>query len=1217
PSQIEWSEDFINMLGKNVVEEVINKDGVPFAIHKKNYWEKYGDEVKKAYAEILKKEKIPEKDIQDVINNTSVRELLLLIKDAANYLKNGAFDITMQDDIVATNQAIRKAVSDKEYRAWIDSLFKGIEEKAGIRNDKDRFTSSGNRRSFEALHYENNLENVIRAMKKQGEKGVGEFGTGRIFGASTKNFSSIEDIKDAANKRLKNVSAKEYESIKENFTNRFSEIAQSIPINKNSFEAFDDAANMLIEAVSKNKTKKSIADYIQRESKGWAYYSENVVDDLVELVADIRNMPTTYFEAKPNRAVGFEEVAMAIVPNDTNAETIERLKNNGIPYIEYEAGNEESRKNVLNSLENVRFSTGSSFDEMAGEAKAEHGVSESVSAEISDSAKRVIEQMRPRKPKVQSSTSQVNPETESTNPVEVPQSEKSKRIERRYQRAVEEGVASVFGIDRSDIKNDIRPVLDEIAKDVKDGNKITDEQIERLYKTAFDNGYITEEFPQYDEIRKYIRSAPVFVDEKTRHEFGDHFEFRDFARKNFGSIKFTTDPKARHLDEFFDNLSSMEPDFFDGFETDPKTQLESISDFMNQTKKQYYGLSEVYSGTELSDFENWAKKELKAYMDEFGKGLDNVRRYERDRQIKATNKAREIDRTASFEQAKAAFEDNKVFDARKVMEAVKKSTVLSDSELVEVKRLHEGTLTEGDVIALGGNVEGILEVYNAEKAYKAARAPFDRYKAAYKTAMQHDAIKATELSDEWNDKKIGFLYSRETAERNVKDIAGKGGKKVIEEYFEPIHENEAMKTRWIREMNQRVAGLELGKMNQWERAYAQMIGENAAYIASGRITKHNQFEHDLLNSKIHNLLAEHGNKIDKAKCEKAAAGFMEIYEDILEEWNDERIRRGQEPLGKIENYFPHFTETKPENTIQKIFSFFGFDINSSKLPTDIAGRTADRKPNTKYNPHAMRRKGDITDYDIFKGFDGYVRAVGDNIFHTEDIQKIRALSDTIRTKYSSAEIEKRIEDIRNRQDLSEEDKEALISEAFKSDPGAYHLSNFVVWLDEYANILAGKKSRGDRETEYQMGREIYDISKAIEGRIASNMIGYNLSTPVMNLVPMFQATADVSPVDIVSSFIQTGVAAARGDSFISDNSDFLTNRFGTDSVYKKNYNLFTSENMKDAVAKIQDGGAFLMEFVDRIAAESLVRARYQQNLKNGMDKVSAFSEADQWAAGLM
>lgn len=844
------------------------------------------------------------------------------------------------------------------------------------------------------------------------------------------------------------------------------------------------------------------------------------------------------------------------------------------------------------------------------------GDREIVSAEISDSAKRVLEQMAPKTEK-QSSNSQVNPETESTNLADVPQSEKSKRIERRYQRAVEEGVASVFGIDRSDIREDIRPILEEISAEVKDGKKISDEQIDRLYKTAFESGYITEEFPQYEETRKYIRSTPIFVDETTRHEFGDDFEFRDFARSNFGSIKISSDPRSRHLDDFYKSLSEAEPEFFSEEETDPRTQLENMADFMQQTKKQYYGLSEVYFGTELSDFEAWAKKELRAYMDDFGKGLDTVVRYERDRQIKATNKAREIDRTASFEQAKAAFEGNRVFEAQKAMEKAKANALLNETDLLTVKRLHEGTLNEADVLALGGNVEGILEVYKTEKAYRQARAPFDRYKAAYKTALQHDAVQLTELSDEWTDKKIGFAYSRETAERNVRDIAGEGGERVISEYFAPVHENEAMKIRWIKEMNQRVAALELGKMNRWERAYAQMIGENAAYIAEGKLTKHNQAEHDALNERISVLLSEHGKKIDKAKCEKAAAGFMDIYKNIREEWNDERIRRGQEPIGEIENYFPHFLETKPETLIQKFFSLFGFDISSSKLPTDIAGRTADRKPNSRYNPHANRRTSDITDYDILKGFDGYIRAVGDNIFHTEDIQKLRALSDTIRTKYSSAETEKRIEEIRNREDLSEADKETLIADVFKAEPGAYHLSNFVVWLDEYTNILAGKKSRGDREAEYQMGREIYDVSKALEGRIASNMIGYNLSTPVMNFVPMFQATADISPADILSSFMQTGVAALKGDSFISDNSDFLTNRFGVDSVYKKNYSLFSSENIKDFVSKVSDGGAFLMEYVDRIVSESLVRARYEQNIKKGLDKVTAFSEADQWAAGLI
>ena len=867
-------------------------------------------------------------------------------------------------------------------------------------------------------------------------------------------------------------------------------------------------------------------------------------------------------------------------------------------------------------------SVGRSFDEMAGEAKAEHGVSKGISAEIFDSAKRVIEQMRPQKPKAQSSTSQVNPETESTNLVDVPQSKKSERIEKRYQKAVEDGVASVFGIDRRDIKNDIRPLLNEIAADVKDGKTITDEQIDALYKTAFDNGYITEEFPRYDETRKYIREHPIYVSQENRNEFGEDKEFYNFMRSNYGSIKVTTDPGAIHLDEFYDIVSNKAQDWFDSEETDPKTQLESIADFMQQTKKQYKGLSELYFGSELADFEAWAKDQLKAYMEDFGKGLDTVARYERDRQIKAEHKAKEMNPEASFEQAKAAFAGNKVFNLQKELEKVKAKYVLSENDVWTVKRLLEGTLKEEDVRAAeGSNVEGILDVYNAEKAYKEARAPFDRYAIAVKQSINHDAINALERSDEFKDKKGklgGAALSIETAERNVRDIAGDEADKIIENYFNNVHEDEAMSNRFMTEMNQRVKDLEIGKMNRWERAYAQMIGENAKYIAMGKITKHNQAEHDLLNLKIQDLLNRHGHKIDKEKCEKAAAGFMGIYQDIFEKINDERIRVGLEPIGYIENYFPHFVEAKPETVFQKFFSkVLGMDVGDSKLPTDIAGKTADRKPGKKWNPHTLERKGDVTDYDILKGFDGYLRLAAHNIYHTEDIKKLRALSETIRTKYASTDLEKRIEELMNNKALSEVDRSELIQKAISEVPDIYHLSNFVVWLDEYTNILAGKKSYGDRDAEYLLGREMYDVSKAIEGRIASNMVGYNLTTPFMNIIPLFQATADIPPQNIISSVVQTGVAALKKDSFISDNSDFITNRLGTDTLYKQNYNIFEAENMKDFVAKVSDGGGFLMGYADRIVSESLVRARYEQNLKNGMDKVSAFSEADQWAAGLI
>ena len=250
---------------------------------------------------------------------------------------------------------------EKDYEYWLKKLFSNIVAKEGIRNNKDLFTPSGNRRSFEALHYEHTLENVIKAMKEEGTIGIGGFGGGNIFGASTREYGSIEDIKADAENRMHYLPESEYEEIKKGFRDRLFELANSLPIHKDSFSALDDATNMLIEAVSKFKTKSGMANYLRTESKGWATYSDYIVDDLIELVNDIRNMPAQYFEAKPQRAVGFNEIKAVIMPSQESyeedvTEVKTELEKLNIPVLEYEYGDNNDRLKALNSLEDVRFS---------------------------------------------------------------------------------------------------------------------------------------------------------------------------------------------------------------------------------------------------------------------------------------------------------------------------------------------------------------------------------------------------------------------------------------------------------------------------------------------------------------------------------------------------------------------------------------------------------------------------------------------------------------------------------------------------------------------------------------------------------------------------------------------------------------------------------------------------------------------------------------------
>ena len=292
-----------------------------------------------------------EKDPVFSADDLSFSEIDTLLTATRKLFSNG---IKQKVDTRAAQELIRGNVYQAQYEAWLKELFSGIVEKEGIRNNADYFTRSGNRRSFEALHYEHNLENVIRVMKETGEKGVGSFGGGNIFGASTTEFSSIEEMKQSSD-RLRQIPEAEYEEMRDGFSNRFFEIASGLPINR-GFSALDDAANMLIEAVTKYKTKSGMANYIRREGKGWTTYSDYVVDDLIELVRDIRSMPTGYFEAKPRRAVGFDEVATAIVPNTISDDLRAKLESMGVPFVEYAAGDEEARKTALNSIEDVKFS---------------------------------------------------------------------------------------------------------------------------------------------------------------------------------------------------------------------------------------------------------------------------------------------------------------------------------------------------------------------------------------------------------------------------------------------------------------------------------------------------------------------------------------------------------------------------------------------------------------------------------------------------------------------------------------------------------------------------------------------------------------------------------------------------------------------------------------------------------------------------------------------
>lgn len=312
--------------------------------------------VRKAVAEYVKETYGDDQFILDTFapeDGLSFSDLDGYLTEARKYHRTG---IEKTVDPRPARELIRDMTVQYSYEEWLENLFSGIVEKEGIRNNQDYFTPSGNRRSFEALHYEHNLENVVKAMREKGEKGIGNgFGGASIFGASTTEFSSIEDMKQSSD-RLQMMTYEEYQELRKQFTDRFLEIAIKLPNTKNDFMATDSAAEVLTEAVAKYKTRSGIANYLRRELKGWATYSDQAVDDLIDLVNDIRKMPTGYFEAKPQRAVSFDEVGVFVIPRNADVKLKQELLNNGYAIAEYDPDVEGDRTKVLNQFEEYKFS---------------------------------------------------------------------------------------------------------------------------------------------------------------------------------------------------------------------------------------------------------------------------------------------------------------------------------------------------------------------------------------------------------------------------------------------------------------------------------------------------------------------------------------------------------------------------------------------------------------------------------------------------------------------------------------------------------------------------------------------------------------------------------------------------------------------------------------------------------------------------------------------
>ena len=262
------------------------------------------------------------------------------IAHAIDYAENGNKETKI--DFEATKAKIDERIDNKKFEQWLKELFSGVVKKRGIRNDREWFTPSGNQRKWEQLYDEITLDNVVNAMRKQAAKGgKGLFG-GSIFGSAQEEYKSLDAIRQAAKERIQTINEEDYQAQREAITNRLSAI--EIPGAGSGFSSIMDMTQYIQEAVAKSHTAKGIYKYLK---KFYPRIAMETAEEIADIVQDIQHMSARYFEAKPYRAVGFDEVKLAVVPSDMDAALKERLEQMGIEVRTYASGDQAQRKRVV------------------------------------------------------------------------------------------------------------------------------------------------------------------------------------------------------------------------------------------------------------------------------------------------------------------------------------------------------------------------------------------------------------------------------------------------------------------------------------------------------------------------------------------------------------------------------------------------------------------------------------------------------------------------------------------------------------------------------------------------------------------------------------------------------------------------------------------------------------------------------------------------------
>lgn len=756
----------------------------------------------------------------------------------------------------------------------------------------------------------------------------------------------------------------------------------------------------------------------------------------------------------------------------------------------------------------------------------------------------------------------------------VPATSNNKRLQNKADAALKEDVSRILGIPDSNGKEAARIIrsLREYALNGDVDANLRNQAFDLLYEQARVQKEPTG--PEKNMLRE-MRDMRLKATDGLRAEFSSDEQYK-LAGKG---LKLSKDGEIPVYIAYQALNETYGEAYFPSKIVTQSEQLQHMSDMLEALKPREMTMAEAYGSDEPGLRE--------ALRNEFDQALDGyLQRMDYLGQVRAEEYAAQAD---AQEQAQA-----KPLDVAEATELYRRrdqaqraaAEVRRDNPLTAAdKKSAEAIIAGGmqlDQLRPGQNTEAIARWVEAETASRnAAKAVVD-YKRSTRAPHYQLADRLTQNVSKWKDTRIGRSLATNTPERNMRRVAGENdGQAIIDEILWPQRQNEAAKNRYTKQVFDKVRALELTKN---ESALVQAIGE-------GRLEE---------------FLQNDGRKFtdaEIAKAREAVPVFQKIYADLYQKVSDAYVRNGYEPLGYIENYFPHFNDAN--DPLTKMCAALGFRIDTGNLPTDIAGLTETYKPGRKWFANAMHRLTDKTTFDALEGLQRYMQGgAADVIFHTEDIQRLRALETMIREKSANEGLRQQLEAIRNNPDLDPETIDARISALLEENRKGVQLSHFVTWLRDYTNIFAGKKPGDDRKMEHEIGRIVHSAAKSFNSLVARNHVGWNVASALTNFVALHQGAADIPTKHVLRGLKDMTANAWRHDGF-ADQSTFLTNRFDVKDISTSSW-----------LAKANNASMLFMNISDHITAETIVRAKYYEGIEQGLTHDQAMRLADEYTAAV-